>query len=497
MPGNSFWKVPNCTRLTMVPAPMPIVKAGAATFAGMPWLSMMGSAMTPIAMAAPTPYIEVNSSAVTSVMVMATLSGRSPASSTAERITLSAMPVWIRVCANQAPKTMMMTADAKATPPPCSTLAWMSLTPMPASAAQAMARISSMITGLCPRMISATTTRNTTSSAMPVAISMSFLPSIHAPCACREAGRRAGPLSEAGRRVRPVLQTASSGAVLGFVRAAIQHLHLALCDGRVLGQRLGRQVGVRRLLRVEIVVLVRAAHQHRAVALARDLPHIGRDVADGEPDPPVVRTVRRGAVEQQDVVQRSLSGLQLGEHGLVLVHLDGDLLAAGQQIVLVEGVAVRDLDLVRAGHELHATVHGVSRREGQPHGRHVRRAQPPIGRVLVPGDEARVVRLLDEEAAAPAQDVGTEHVFHGVQNARMADQLVEPGEQQVRFVPHRAFQRSAGARLVIFQPLAVLARFFGCQDVDWEIISIPPVFRDIFIRQHSRSSFPALHFSAA
>ena len=78
----------------------------------MPWPSMIGSAMMPIAIAAPTPYIDVNSSAVTSVMVIAVTSGRSPASSTAERITLSAMPVWISTCANQAPNTMMITALA-------------------------------------------------------------------------------------------------------------------------------------------------------------------------------------------------------------------------------------------------------------------------------------------------------------------------------------------------------------------------------------------------
>ena len=76
-----------------VPAPIPIVKAGAATEGGMPWPIMIGSAMMPIAIAAPTPYIDVNNKAVTSVMIIAVISGRSPASSTAERITLSAMPV--------------------------------------------------------------------------------------------------------------------------------------------------------------------------------------------------------------------------------------------------------------------------------------------------------------------------------------------------------------------------------------------------------------------
>ena len=89
-----------------------MVNTGAATLGGMPWLIMIGSAMTPMAIAAPTPYMEVNSSAVTRLTVMAVTIGRSPVSSTAERITLSAMPVWIRTCANQAPNTMMITADA-------------------------------------------------------------------------------------------------------------------------------------------------------------------------------------------------------------------------------------------------------------------------------------------------------------------------------------------------------------------------------------------------
>ena len=103
-----------------------MLKVGAATRAGMPWLIMIGRAMTPIAIAAPTPYIEVNSRAVTRLITMAVTIGRPPVSSTAERITLSAMPVWISTCANQAPNTMMITAAAYCVPPPCRTLAWMS-----------------------------------------------------------------------------------------------------------------------------------------------------------------------------------------------------------------------------------------------------------------------------------------------------------------------------------------------------------------------------------
>ena len=76
-----------------MPAPTPMVNAGAATRAGMPWLIMIGSATTPMAMAAPTPYMPVNNSAVTRLITMAVTSGRSPASSAAERMTLSAIPV--------------------------------------------------------------------------------------------------------------------------------------------------------------------------------------------------------------------------------------------------------------------------------------------------------------------------------------------------------------------------------------------------------------------
>src|SRR3954468_5566174 len=117
MPGKSFSKVPNCTMFTYAPAPIAMVNVGAATRAGMPWLNMIGSAITPIAIAAPTPYMDVNNSAVTKLITIAVTNGRSPVSSTAERITLSAIPVWMRICANHAPNTMMMTALAYCTPP--------------------------------------------------------------------------------------------------------------------------------------------------------------------------------------------------------------------------------------------------------------------------------------------------------------------------------------------------------------------------------------------
>ena len=70
-------------------------------------------------------------------------------------------------------------------------------------------------------------------------------------------------------------------------------------------------------------------------------------------------------------MQRGLAGLQLDIDRLGLVDLDRDLLAAGQQIVLVEGVLVLDLLLVGAGNELHAAGHLVGRRHRDPGGRDI------------------------------------------------------------------------------------------------------------------------------
>src|SRR3546814_12256135 len=55
------------------------------------------------------------------------------------------------------------------------------------------------------------------------------------------------------------------------------------------------------------------------------------------------------------------------------------------------------VELVRAGRDAHAAARQVARREGDPGGDDVRRAEPPIRRILVPGDVARVVGVLDDE----------------------------------------------------------------------------------------------------
>src|ERR1700688_159837 len=114
---------------------------------------------------------------------------------------------------------------------------------------------------------------------------------------------------------------------------------------------------------------------------------------------------------------------------LGLVALDGDLLTAGQKVVLVEGVFVLDLLLVGTGYEFHAAGDLVRRRHRDPGGRNVGRGETPISGILMPGHEAGVMRLLDEETSVAAKDVRPKQILDRIENFRMADHVVDPGEQ--------------------------------------------------------------------
>jgi hypothetical protein len=41
------------------------------------------------------------------------------------------------------------------------------------------------------------------------------------------------------------------------------------------------------------------------------------------------------------------------------------------------------------------------------------------------------VWLLDEERAGPDKNVGADHVFHGIEDARVPDQVIEPGRMRI------------------------------------------------------------------
>ena len=211
------------------------------------------------------------------------------------------------------------------------------------------------------------------------------------------------------------------------------------------GERGFVQVALRARLVVEIAVLVLAAHQRGRIAHL-GLAHVSRDVADRQADAAVVGSVRLRAVHHLDVMQRHLARLEDAIHRLSLVDLHRDLLAARKQVVLVEGIDMREL--LAFGEPGMKCMQPLSRLAGErhPRGHHVVLLEAPIGRILVPGDEAGAVRLLDEEVRGPAQEIGPEHVLDRVEDLGMVDQLVAPGEQQVRLVPPIALQRLAGLR---------------------------------------------------
>ena len=62
------------------------------------------------------------------------------------------------------------------------------------------------------------------------------------------------------------------------------------------------EIGLGRGFEVEVAMRVAAAHQHGGVAHL-ELFHVGRDVAHGEADAPILRGVRPGAVDQQHMMQ--------------------------------------------------------------------------------------------------------------------------------------------------------------------------------------------------
>ena len=78
-------------------------------------------------------------------------------------------------------------------------------------------------------------------------------------------------------------------------------------------------------------------------------------------------------------VQRELAGAQRHVHGVRLVHVHLDLLAAGQQIIGGEGVAMGDLvQPVRTRQEFHRAAGHRGVAEGDPGGDDIGRLEAPI-----------------------------------------------------------------------------------------------------------------------
>src|SRR5882762_62061 len=120
------------------------------------------------------------------------------------------------------------------------------------------------------------------------------------------------------------------------LRAAVEDLRVARGDLLVQCDESGIEIALRARLELEMVEAIGAAHQGRAVR-SGDLADRGRHVAYGEADAAVIRGVGRRAVDEADMVERHLAGLEGDRHRLALVDIHRNLLAAGQEVVLIEG----------------------------------------------------------------------------------------------------------------------------------------------------------------
>ncbi len=134
---------------------------------------------------------------------------------------------------------------------------------------------------------------------------------------------------ERGVKRRPTaLRDVKAPYRLGAPSTLPQDLALPLHDRRVPGQSGRIEVARGRLLDLEMVVLVHAAHQGGAVPCSGDLLDPRRDVADGVADAAGGGAVGWRAVEHAHVMQRHLPRMQHDVHAPGLVHLEPRAMAA-------------------------------------------------------------------------------------------------------------------------------------------------------------------------
>src|SRR5690349_18412570 len=132
----------------------------------------------------------------------------------------------------------------------------------------------------------------------------------------------------------------SGRLVVAFhLRAPIKNLRVALSDSFMQCEEFRRELRMRTRLQLEVTKTIVASHQSGTI-LADRLAHTGRNVTNRKADTAIARRVRRRAVHQSNVVKRHLAGREIQGHCIAGIHVDLNLLAAREQIVLVEGIAM-------------------------------------------------------------------------------------------------------------------------------------------------------------
>src|SRR5665213_2208374 len=178
-------------------------------------------------------------------------------------------------------------------------------------------------------------------------------------------------------------------------------------------------------------------------------------------------------------------------HRVVLVEFVDDLLAAAVDAVLEAERGMAKLPRCAARrHHLHAAGRfgGVGQRD--PGGDVLVGRDAEIGRVLVPGRESGAVRLLDEEGRGEHHDVGPDQILDRIEDARMADQPIEPRQEGIGGgapAPIALVDRLAEPRLVARQTLAAFRELRGGERRMRKRIAVAPIGADLVRTQHRSS----------
>src|SRR4051812_22321086 len=89
----------------------------------------------------------------------------------------------------------------------------------------------------------------------------------------------------------------------------------------------------------------------------------------------------------------------------------------------------------------------------------------------MPGNESWIVALFDEQAGSPAQNVGSEHRFHGVEYVRVENQLIKLCQLEVSLVADHMPRHASAMALEILDTTAHRGCFCRCQCRDGKDIA--------------------------
>jgi hypothetical protein len=198
-------------------------------------------------------------------------------------------------------------------------------------------------------------------------------------------------------------------------------------------------------------------------------------------------------VHDVDVVQRHLAGAQHHVDRVGLVDVGGDLLSVAEQVPRIARLRMRELRLVRARDDAHAAAlrGAVAERDPRRDRRRVAEEVRVLA-VLMPGDEAVVVRRLRQDQRSPHHDVVAEDLGDRGEHARMQRQVVRPAERVVRAV--EVLQRSAvrvdEARVLRAHPLQLAGIEDGDRKGDAGVVKAHPKTFSIARTASSMSSTP-------